>query len=262
MFGRNGEAPLPIIAPSSPADCFDAAIEAVRIATTYRTPVMLLSDGYLANGSEPWLLPDVDDLPDLRVANAAGHNVENADGTTAFRPYLRDPETLARPWAPPGTPGLEHRIGGIEKADVTGEISYDPENHDLMVRLRQAKVDGVAASIGDLVVDDPTGDAEVLVLGWGSTYGPIAAASRLVRNAGGKVARAHLRYLNPFPANTGAVLGRYQRVLVPEMNLGQLALLLRAKYLVDAVGYNRVRGLPFMATELAEAITRQLEEIR
>jgi 2-oxoglutarate ferredoxin oxidoreductase subunit alpha len=262
MFGRNGEAPLPIIAPSSPADCFDAAIEAVRIATTYRTPVMLLSDGYLANGSEPWLLPEVSALPDLRVANADGPNVENDDGTTAFRPYLRDPETLARPWAPPGTPGLEHRIGGIEKADVTGDISYDPDNHDLMVRLRQAKVDGIATSIGPLEVDDPTGDADVLVLGWGSTFGPIAAASRLVRGAGGRVARAHLRHLNPFPANTGDVLGRYRRVLVPEMNLGQLALLLRAKYLVDAVGYNRVRGLPFTATELAEAINLQLEEFR
>jgi 2-oxoglutarate ferredoxin oxidoreductase subunit alpha len=262
MFGRNGEAPLPIIAPSSPADCFDAAIEAVRIATTYRTPVMLLSDGYLANGSEPWLLPEVSALPDLRVANADGPNVENDDGTTAFRPYLRDPESLARPWAPPGTPGLVHRIGGIEKADVTGDISYDPDNHDLMVRLRQAKDDGIATSIGPHEVDDPTGDADVLVLGWGSTFGPIAAASRLVRGAGGRVARAHLRHLNPFPANTGDVLGRYRRVLVPEMNLGQLALLLRAKYLVDAVGYNRVRGLPFTATELAEAINLQLEEFR
>jgi 2-oxoglutarate/2-oxoacid ferredoxin oxidoreductase subunit alpha len=262
MFGRNGEAPLPVVAPSSPVDCFDTAMEAVRIATTYRTPVMLLSDGYLANGSEPWRLPAVEDLPDLRVADADGPNAENADGTSAFRPYLRDPETLARPWAPPGRSGLEHRIGGIEKEDVTGDISYDPENHDLMVRLRQAKVDAVAQSIPLLEVDDPTGDADVLVLGWGSTYGPIAAATRLVRGAGGRVARAHLRHLNPFPANTGEVLRGYRRVLVPEMNLGQLALLLRAKYLVDAVGYNRVRGLPFKATELAEAITLQLEEIR
>ena len=256
MFGRNGEAPLPIIAPSSPVDCFDAAIEAVRIATTYRTPVMLLSDGYLANGSEPWLLPEVADLPDLRVANAAGPNAENDDGTTAFRPYLRDPETLARPWAPPGTPGLEHRIGGIEKADVTGDISYDPDNHDLHgpppagQGRRHRRVDRRRSRS-----TTRPGDADVLVLGWGSTYGPIAAATRLVRGAGGRVARAHLRHLNPFPANTGEVLGRYRRVLVPEMNLGQLALLLRAKYLVDAVGYNRVRGLPFMATELAEAIT-------
>jgi 2-oxoglutarate/2-oxoacid ferredoxin oxidoreductase subunit alpha len=261
MFGRNGEAPVPIVAPSSPVDCFATAMEAVRIATTYRTPVMLLSDGYLANGSEPWRLPDVADLPDLRVANAEGPNAETDDGTAAFRPYLRDPETLARPWAPPGRPGLEHRIGGIEKADVTGDISYDPDNHDLMVRLRQAKVDGIAASIPPLEVDDPTGDADVLVLGWGSTYGPIAAGTRLVRGAGGRVARAHLRHLNPFPANTGEVLRRYRRVLVPEMNLGQLALLLRARYLVDAVGYNRVRGLPFMAAELAEAIAMQLEEI-
>jgi 2-oxoglutarate/2-oxoacid ferredoxin oxidoreductase subunit alpha len=262
MFGRNGEAPLPVLAPCSPVDCFDAALEAVRIATTYRTPVMLLSDGYLANGSEPWRLPTVEDLPDLSVANADRPNAENDDGTTTFQPYLRDPETLARPWAPPGTPGLEHRIGGIEKEDVTGDISYDPDNHDLMVRLRQAKVDGVAATIPPLEVDDPTGDAEVLVLGWGSTYGPIAAATRLVRGAGGRVARAHLRHLNPFPANTGAVLRGYRRVLVPEMNLGQLALLLRARYLVDAVGYNRVRGLPFKATELAEAISMQLEGLR
>ncbi len=261
MFGRNGEAPVPIVAPSSPVDCFAAAIEAVRIATTYRTPVMLLSDGYLANGSEPWPLPSVAELPDLRVAAPNAPNGENADGTPVFHPYLRDPATLARPWATPGTPGLEHRIGGIEKADVTGNISYDPDNHDLMVRLRQAKVDGIAATIPPLEVDDPTGDADVLVLGWGSTYGPIAAATRLVRGAGGRVARAHLRHLNPFPANTGEVLGRYRKVLVPEMNLGQLALLLRARYLVDAVGYNRVRGLPFTATELAEAITLQLEDL-
>jgi 2-oxoglutarate ferredoxin oxidoreductase subunit alpha len=262
MFGRHGEAPVPIVAPRSPSDCFDAALEAVRIATIYRTPVFLLSDAYLANGSEPWLVPDVTTLPDLRVPFATELNHQKPDGKPEFWPYLRDPETLARPWAVPGTPGLEHRIGGIEKADGSGNISYDPSNHDTMVRLRQAKVDGIAASIPLLEVDDPTGDADVLVLGWGSTYGPIAAGTRLVRGAGGRVARAHLRHLNPFPANTGEVLSRYRRVLVPEMNLGQLSLLLRAKYLVDAIGYNRVRGLPFMATELAEAISMQLEEIR
>jgi 2-oxoglutarate ferredoxin oxidoreductase subunit alpha len=255
MFGRNGEAPVPIVAPRSPADCFDAALEAVRIATTYRTPVLLLSDGYLANGSEPWLIPDVAALPDLRVEFATAAGSAEAG---PFRPYDRDPLTLARPWAPPGVAGLEHRIGGIEKADGTGEISYDPDNHDHMVRLRQAKIDGI--DVAPLEVDDPTGDAELLVLGWGSTYGPIAAAARAVREGGLPVATAHLRSLNPFPANTGDVLRRYRRVLVPEMNLGQLALLLRARYLVDAVGYNRVRGVPFTSAELADAIRKLAEE--
>ncbi len=254
MFGRNGEAPVPIIAPRSPADCFDAAIEAVRIATTYRTPVFLLSDGYLANGSEPWKLPNVDELPDLRVEFAKQHNFTNEDGTTEFWPFIRDPETLARPWAIPGTPGLEHRIGGLEKADGTGHISYDADNHDHMVRIRQAKIDGIANSIGDLKVDDPTGDADVLIIGWGSTYGPIGAAVRLVRHNGGRVAQAHLRNLNPFPLNTGDVLGKYNKVIVPEMNLGQLALLLRGRYLVDAISYNQVRGMPFKAEELKNVI--------
>ncbi len=254
MFGRNGEAPVPIIAPRSPADCFDAAIEAVRIATTYRTPVFLLSDGYLANGSEPWKLPNVDELPDLRVEFAKQHNFTNEDGTTEFWPFIRDPETLARPWAIPGTPGLEHRIGGLEKADGTGHISYDADNHDHMVRIRQAKIDGIANSIGDLKVDDPTGDADVLIIGWGSTYGPIGAAVRLVRHNGGRVAQAHLRNLNPFPLNTGDVLGSYRKVIVPEMNLGQLALLLRGRYLVDAISYNQVRGMPFKAEELKNVI--------
>ncbi|HEX4654239.1 MAG TPA: 2-oxoacid:acceptor oxidoreductase subunit alpha [Mycobacteriales bacterium] len=258
MFGRHGEAPVPIVAPRSPSDCFDAALEAVRIATTYRTPVFLLSDAYLANGSEPWLVPDVTTLPDLQVAFATEPNHEKADGTPDFWPYLRDPETLARPWAVPGTPGLEHRIGGIEKADGSGNISYDPSNHDTMVRLRQAKVDGIAASIPPLEVDDPTGDAELLVLGWGSTYGPIGAAVRDVRDDGGKVAQAHLRHLNPFPANTGDVVSRYRQVLIPEMNLGQLAMLIRARFLVDAMSYTSVRGLPFKAVELAEAIREVL----
>jgi 2-oxoglutarate ferredoxin oxidoreductase subunit alpha len=250
MFGRNGEAPVPIVAPCSPADCFDAAIEAARIATKYRTPVFLLSDAYLANGSEPWLVPDVESLPDLSVEFAAE---PNHDGE--FWPYLRDPETLARPWAVPGTAGLEHRIGGIEKADGSGNISYDPANHDLMVRLRQSKVDGIARDIPPLEVDDPDGDAAVLVLGWGSTYGPIGAAVRRLRQEGRPVAHAHLRHLNPFPANTEEVLRRYRRVVIPEMNLGQLALLIRARFLVDAIGYNKVRGLPFRAQELAEALT-------
>ncbi|WP_440068107.1 2-oxoacid:acceptor oxidoreductase subunit alpha [Streptosporangium sp. OZ121] len=251
MFGRNGESPLPIVAPSTPSDCFDAAVEAVRIAVKYRTPVMLLSDGYLANGSEPWKLPDAADLPDISTEFASGPNGE--DGTT-FLPFKRDPETLARPWAIPGTAGLEHRIGGIEKAENTGNISYDPGNHDRMVRVRQAKIDGIANDIPPLAVDDPDGDARVLVLGWGSTYGPIAAAVRRIRRSGGKVAQAHLRHVNPLPVNTGEVLRSYDKVLLPEINLGQLALLLRARFLVDIISYNRVRGLPFKAEELAGVI--------
>jgi len=249
MFGRNGEAPVPIVAPRSPGDCFDAALEATRIAVTYRTPVMLLSDGYLANGSEPWRIPEVADLPGIDPAFATAPNT--ADG---FWPYQRDEDTLARPWAIPGTPGLEHRIGGLEKGDGHGNISYDPTNHDFMVRTRQAKVDRVADSIPPTEVDDPDGRARVLVLGWGSTYGPIGAGVRRVRRAGYHVAQAHLRHLNPFPRDLGDVLRRYDKVLVPEMNLGQLSMLLRARYLVDVVGYNHVRGLPLKAAELAEAI--------
>jgi 2-oxoglutarate ferredoxin oxidoreductase subunit alpha len=254
LFGRNGESPVAVVAPSTPADCFDAAVEATRIATTYRTPVIVLSDGYLANGSEPWRLPRTAELPDLTVEFATEPNDLDPEGRPVFHPFKRDPETLARPWAVPGTPGLEHRIGGIEKADITGNISYDPDNHDKMTRLRQAKIDGIADSIAPLRVDDPTDDADVLVLGWGSTYGPIAAGVRLARIAGAKVAQAHLRHLNPFPANTGDVLRGYRRVIVPEMNLGQLALLLRAKYLVDIQSYTAVRGLPFQASELADVI--------
>ncbi|MBL1113728.1 2-oxoacid:acceptor oxidoreductase subunit alpha [Streptomyces sp. 110] len=258
MYGRNGEAPVPIVAPKTPADCFDAALEAARIALTYRTPVFLLSDGYLANGSEPWQVPDVDKLPDLRVQFAAGPNHVLADGTEVFWPYKRDPETLARPWAVPGTPGLEHRIGGIEKQDGTGNISYDPANHDHMVRIRQAKVDGIA--VPDIEVDDPTGDARTLVLGWGSTYGPITAAVRRVRTAGDRIAQAHLRHLNPFPANLGTVLEGYEKVVVPEMNLGQLATLLRARYLVDARSFTQVRGLPFKAEQLATALKEAIDD--
>lgn len=262
MFGRNGEAPVAIVAPRSPSDCFAMAIEAARIATKYRTPVFLLSDGYLANGSEPWLLPDVSQLPDLRVDFATEPNHVAEDGSRHFWPYVRDPETLARAWALPGTPGLEHRIGGLEKSDGSGAISYDPENHDRMVRLRQAKIDGIARDIPPLEVDDPDGDAELLVLGWGSTYGPIGAACRRVRANGLRVAQAHLRYLNPFPANTGEVLARYRKVLIPEMNLGQLALLIRGKFLVDAISYDRVRGLPFKAAELADVITATIESMQ
>lgn len=255
MFGRNGESPVPIVAPQSPADCFDATLEAARIAVTYRTPVFLLSDGYLANGSEPWRIPSIDDLPQIDPAFATAPNHMNDDGTQEFWPYLRDPQTLARPWAIPGTAGLEHRIGGLEKADGTGNISYDPENHDHMVRLRQAKVDAIAETIPDLEVDDPDGDARILMLGWGSTYGPIGAACQIARRSGIKVAQAHLRHVNPFPRNLGEVLKSYERVVVPEMNLGQLNMLLRARFLVDTYGYNQVRGLPFKSSELLDVIT-------
>ncbi|GGN17440.1 2-oxoglutarate ferredoxin oxidoreductase subunit alpha [Lentzea pudingi] len=244
MFGRNGESPVPIVAPQSPSDCFDAVVDATRIALKYRTPVLFLSDGAIANGSEPWMIPDVETLPDLTV--------EFATDPEIFQPYSRDPETLARPWAVPGTPGLQHRIGGLEKQDVTGNISYDPENHDKMVRLRQAKIDGI--EVPDVVVEDPDGNARVLVVGWGSSYGPIGAAARRVRKLGLPVAHAHLRHLNPFPKNLGEVLKSYDKVIVPEMNLGQLALLLRAKYLVDVVSYTKVQGLPFKAEELQDVL--------
>ncbi|WP_405647247.1 2-oxoacid:acceptor oxidoreductase subunit alpha [Streptomyces sp. NBC_00019] len=256
MFGRNGEAPVPVIAPKTPADCFDAAVEAARIALTYRTPVMLLSDGYLANGSEPWRIPDVDELPDLTVQFAQGPNHTLEDGSEVFWPYKRDPQTLARPWAIPGTPGLEHRIGGIEKQDGTGNISYDPANHDFMVRTRQAKIDGI--DVPDLEVDDPH-EARTLVLGWGSTYGPITAAVRRLRAAGESIAQAHLRHLNPFPRNLGTVVKRYDKVVIPEMNLGQLATLIRAKYLVDAHSYNQVNGMPFKAEQLATALKEAID---
>jgi 2-oxoglutarate ferredoxin oxidoreductase subunit alpha len=254
MFGRNGEAPVPIIAPRSPGDCFDATLEAVRIAVTYRTPVLLLSDGSLANGSEPWKVPDASTLEAIDPKFATEPNAPN--GTDEFWPYLRDDDTLARPWAVPGTPGLEHRIGGLEKADGRGSISYDPDNHDRMVRLRAAKIDGI--TVPDIEVDDPTGDAELLVLGWGSTYGPIGAGARRVRAMGKKVAQAHLRHLNPLPANLGEVLARYRTVLVPEMNLGQLSVLLRARYLVDAKSYTKVSGLPFKAEELQDVFLDHL----
>jgi 2-oxoglutarate ferredoxin oxidoreductase subunit alpha len=255
MYGRNGEAPVPVVAAKSPSDCFAAVLEAARIAVTSRTPVILLTDGYLANGSEPWLIPSIDSLPQISPDFATEPNRE--DG--GFWPYLRNPETLARPWAVPGTAGLEHRIGGLEKADGTGNISYDPDNHDRMVNLRQAKIDAV--QVPDLEVDDPSGDARLLILGWGSTYGPIGAAVRRARRVGVKVAQAHLRHLNPMPVNTGAVLRAYDRVVLPEMNLGQLRLLLRGRYLVDVVGYNHVRGLPFKAEELCEVIVKEVGEL-
>jgi len=250
MYGRNGESPVVVLAPSTPSDCFAIALEAARIATVYRVPVMILSDGYIANGSEPWKIPDVSSLPDLHV--------EFAKPQEDFLPYLRDTKTLARPWAIPGTKGLEHRIGGVEKADKTGAISYDPVNHDLMVRARAAKVAGV--EIPDLIVDDPHGNAEVLLLGWGSTYGPIAAAVESLRTNGENIAQAHLRYINPFPKNLGKVLEKYSKVIVPEMNLGQLSMLLRSQYLKDIIGYNMVRGLPFTTAEIMEAAMEVLHD--
>ncbi|MFE0810197.1 2-oxoacid:acceptor oxidoreductase subunit alpha [Streptomyces sp. NPDC058794] len=256
MYGRNGEAPVPVVAPRTPADCFDAALEAARIALTYRTPVFLLSDGYLANGSEPWRIPDPGELPDLTVQFAQGPNHTLDDGSEVFWPYKRDPHTLARPWAVPGTPGLEHRIGGIEKQDGTGNISYDPANHDFMVRTRQAKIDGV--QVPDIEPDDPD-RARTLVLGWGSTYGPITAAVRRLRGAGEAIAQAHLRHLNPFPRNLGDVLKKYDKVVVPEMNLGQLATLVRAKYLVDVESYNQVNGMPFKAEQLATVLKEAID---
>jgi 2-oxoglutarate/2-oxoacid ferredoxin oxidoreductase subunit alpha len=263
LYGRNGESPVAVVAPATPSDCFDIALEAVRIATKYRTPVIILSDGYLANGSEPWRIPEVASLPRLRDEfSFASPDDWRSDGEKPnFLPFRRDSETLARPWAIPGTPELEHRIGGIEKADVSGNISYDPDNHDRMVRLRQAKIDGVATDIPKLDVDDPDGEAKVLVLGWGSTFGSIGAAVRRVRLAGGAVAQAHLRHLSPFPANLGDVLHSYDKVLVPEINLGQLALVLRGRYLADVISYNRVRGLPFKAAELAGVIQEVIANV-
>jgi 2-oxoglutarate ferredoxin oxidoreductase subunit alpha len=251
MFGRNGESPLPILAASSPKDCFDVALEAVRISTRHMVPVILLSDGYIANGSEPWKLPEVESLPDLRV--------EFRTDPEGFHPYERDPETLSRPWAIPGTPGLEHRIGGLEKENVTGNVSYDPTNHETMVRLRAEKVERIARDIPDLeVFGDPEG-GPLLVLGWGSTAGSIHGAVNVARRAGVKVSRAHLRYLNPFPRNLGDVLARFDRVLCPEMNLGQLALLLRARYLKDVITLSKVQGKPFSRQEILDKIQSILE---
>ena len=252
MFGRNSESPVPVLAASTPSQCFHAAIEAARIAIKYRTPVYLLSDAYLANGSEPWLIPMVEDLPDISVEFATA-------GDGEFMPYARDPETLARPWALPGTPGLEHRIGGLEKADITGSISYDPENHDLMTRLRAAKVAGIANDIPLLEVDDPGRRRRHARARLGLDVRPDRRRGQARAQGGHKVAQAHLHYLNPFPRNTGEVLRSYDKILIPEMNLGQLLKLVRAEFLVDAIGYNRVRGLPFKASELQEAITALVE---
>ncbi len=249
LYGRNGESPVAVLAARSPSDCFEVGIEAARIALTYRTPVILLSDGAIANGSEPWRIPD--------ISTFAPIDRNLAQPGDDFQPYARDPETLARQFAIPGTPGLEHRIGGLEAANGSGDISYEPANHDLMVRLRQAKIDGIP--VPDLEVDDPTGDAELLLIGWGSSFGPIGEACRRARRNGIKVAHAHLRYLNPFPANLGDVLRRYGTVVAPEMNLGQLALLLRGKYLVDVQSVTKVKGMAFLADEVEDIIDAALD---
>ena len=251
LYGRHGETPLPVIAASTPADCFYAAFEAARIAITYMTPVILLTDGFLANASEPWLLPTVADLPNIAV--------EFRTDPQGFFPYLRDERTLARPWVKPGTPGLEHRIGGIEKDYLTGNISYAPANHEQMVRVRHQKVTRITQEIPPTEVHGPE-QGKLLVLGWGSTYGAIAAAVEDAQAQGHAVAHAHLRHLNPLPADLGDVLGRYDKVLVPEMNMGQLLKLVRAEYLIDAVGLNKIQGRPFKVSEVATRIARLLEE--
>jgi 2-oxoglutarate ferredoxin oxidoreductase subunit alpha len=251
LYGRNGESPIPVVAPATPGECFTYAIEAARIALKYMTPVVYLSDAFVANGAEPWQVPSLDSLPDIAVQNATV-------GEAIFRPYARNPETLARPWAVPGTAGLEHRIGGLEKADGLGNVSYDPENHHKMTLLRAAKVAGIAKDIAPLDVYGPE-SGELLIVGWGSTYGAIRSAVERLNAAGKPVAHAHLRHLNPFPANLGAILRSYDRVIVPEMNLGQLAMLLRAKFLVDVHSYSRVRGLPISLSELARDLESEID---
>lgn len=260
MFGRHGEAPLPIVASYSPSHCFFAAIEAARIALKYRTPVILLSDGYLANGSEPWRLPDVSVLPDISVPFATEHNHVRDDGTTEFWPYLRDPDTLARPWAIPGTPGMMHRVGGIEKEDGSGNINYSPDNHEKMVHLRAEKVRRIADDLPPTEIHgDP--DADVCLLGWGSTWAAIDAAVQRTRRRGQKVAWVHLVHLNPLPNDLGDVLARFRRVIVPELNMGQLCRIVRAEYLIDARSVSKVQGMPFTAREVEDAIERAQEEL-
>jgi 2-oxoglutarate/2-oxoacid ferredoxin oxidoreductase subunit alpha len=249
LFGRNSDSPVAVVAPATPAECFTFSIEAWRIALKYMTPVVYMSDAFLASGAEPWHIPDVADMPSIAVPNRTERQ--------GFYPYLRDDTTLARPWAVPGTPGLEHRIGGLEKADILGNVSYDPDNHHRMQLLRQAKIAGIAADIPALEIHGPQ-EGDLLVLGWGSTYGAIRSAVERLQARGASIAHAHMRYLNPMPANTEAVLGAFKRVLVPEVNLGQLLMLIRARFLVDAIGYNRVRGKPFRIAELEAEAERVL----
>jgi 2-oxoglutarate ferredoxin oxidoreductase subunit alpha len=252
MFGRNSDSPVAVVAPATPGECFQFSIEAWRLALKYMTPVVYMSDAFLATGAEPWRIPNVDDLPSIAVPNRTERE--------GFYPYLRDETTLARPWAVPGTPGLEHRIGGLEKADILGNVSYDADNHHRMQLLRQAKIAGIAADIPPLEVFGPP-EGDLLVLGWGSTYGAIRSAVERLQSRGASIAHAHLRYLNPFPVNTGDVIGAYRRVLIPEVNLGQLSLLIRARFLVDAVGYNKVRGKPFRIAELEAEAERLLADL-
>ncbi len=258
MYGRHGEAPVPIVAPQTPSDCFAAAIEATRIAVKYRTPVILLSDGYLANGAEPWRLPDLDALEPIDPGFASEPNHVEDDGTETFWPYVRDADTLARPWAPPGLPGLEHRIGGLEKADGSGNVSYEGINHERMVHLRRDKIAGIAADIPLVEVNDESGDAQLLLVSWGSTYAAVAAGVKRIRARGMKAAHVHLRHLNPLPPNLGEVLGRYTQILVPEVNLGQLSRILRAEFLVDAQTMSKMQGVPFRVGEIEAAITALL----
>jgi 2-oxoglutarate ferredoxin oxidoreductase subunit alpha len=255
MYGRHSESPMPIVAAKSPSHCFDAAIEACRIALKYRTPVMLLSDNALANSSEPWLLPDVDSLPDIGVDFQTEFNGTNEDGDGIYLPYLRDEETLARPWAIPGTPGLMHRVGGIEKEDGSGNISYDPENHQKMVDVRQAKVDGIDVPDVEVMGDQ---DADFCFLSWGSTWGAVDAATARLQQAGHKVAYVHLVHLNPFPSNLGEALGKFKKVLCPEMNAGQLDKLVRAKYLIDVQGAHKMNGVPYTTAEIEAAALEAL----
>jgi 2-oxoglutarate ferredoxin oxidoreductase subunit alpha len=250
LFGRNSEAPVPVLAPATPGDCFWIALEASRIAIKYMVPVIILSDGYLANGAEPWKIPGVEDLPKIEV--------KYETNPVGFQPYKRNPDTLARPWAVPGTPGLEHRIGGIEKQDVTGNINYEPLNHEHMVRTRAEKVAGIAQDIPEIVpAGDPSGD--LLIVAWGSTYGPVTMAMNAQREKGHKIGHVHLRHLNPLPRNLGDVLKRYKKVLVPEMNMGQLVMILRAKYLVDAQSYGKIQGKPFKQSEIEDKIEELLD---
>lgn len=251
-YGRNGEAPMPVISASTPSDCFEAVYEAVRIAVEHMTPVIFLSDGYIANGAEPWKFPATENLPPIHVS----FKTELGDGETKFQPYLRN-ENGVRPWALPGTPGLEHRIGGLEKENITGNVSYDPENHQLMVKLRQEKIDKIAFKVPEQKLDNGPESGDVLVLGWGSTYGVIKTAVAELLAEGYSVAHAHLRYLRPFPRNLGDILKRYKTVLIPEINNGQLIKIIRDQYLVDAKGYNKIMGVPITKAELIEAIKRE-----
>jgi 2-oxoglutarate/2-oxoacid ferredoxin oxidoreductase subunit alpha len=253
-YGRNGECPMPVISASTPSDCFAAVYEAVRISVEHMTPVIFLSDGYIANGAEPWKFPQAADLPKIQ----ANFKTQLGDGEEKFLPYLRD-EKLVRSWVVPGTPAMEHRIGGLEKQNITGNISYDPENHQLMVKIRQEKVDKIAEFIPEQKLDSGAEKGKVLVLGWGSTYGSIKSACAQLQAQGKAVSHAQLRYIRPFPKNLGDIIKNFEKVLVPELNNGQLVKIIRDNYLVDAEGYNKIMGIPFTKTELVEKIGEMLE---